>query len=68
MKLWFDSVKPWRDEPACMERFVWLSCKGVPLHVWNAETFKMIAEMWGFFIMLAESTLKELSFSKGKFW
>lgn len=66
MKLWFASVKPWRREPACFERIVWHSCKGVPLNVWNAATFKLIAELWGSFIMLDESTLKDLSFVEGK--
>lgn len=33
MNLWFENVKLWKGEPACMERFVWLSCKGVPLSV-----------------------------------
>ncbi|KAI8528317.1 hypothetical protein RHMOL_Rhmol12G0140800 [Rhododendron molle] len=66
MKLWFASVKPWRGEPACLKRFVWLSCKGVPLNIWNAETFKVIAEMWGSFILLDMATLKDLSFAEGK--
>lgn len=66
MNLWFESVKPWRGEPACLERFVWLSCKGVPLNVWNAASFKLIAELWGSLIMVDESTLKDLSFAEGK--
>ncbi|KAI8534949.1 hypothetical protein RHMOL_Rhmol10G0136600 [Rhododendron molle] len=27
MKRWFSEVKPWRNEPASLERFVWLSCQ-----------------------------------------
>lgn len=64
MKLWFDNVKPWRGEPASLERFVWLSCKGLPLNAWNAQTFKSIAELWGCFIMVDEQTLKDLSFAE----
>lgn len=66
MKLWFDKVKPWRGEPASLERFVWLSCKGVPLNAWNAKTFAQIAGIWGSFIMLHEETLKDQSFAEGK--
>lgn len=43
MNLWFSNVKPWKGEPACMERFAWLSCKGLPLSAWNATMFKKIA-------------------------
>ncbi|KAI8562174.1 hypothetical protein RHMOL_Rhmol03G0014300 [Rhododendron molle] len=66
MKLWFDNVKPWRVEPGSLERFAWLSCKGVPLDVWNAKTFIQIAKIWGSFIMLDEQTLNDRSFAEGK--
>lgn len=66
MKLWFDKVKPWRGEPTTLERFVWLNCTGVPLNVWNALTFKLIAEVWGSFIKVDEQTLKDLSFGEGR--
>lgn len=51
MNFWFESVKPWRGEPTSMERLVWLSCKGVPLSVWNTSTFRSIAECWGSLIL-----------------
>ncbi|KAI8562178.1 hypothetical protein RHMOL_Rhmol03G0014700 [Rhododendron molle] len=66
MKLWFDNVKPSRGEPGSLERFAWLSCKGVPLDVWNAKTFIQIAKIWGSFIMLDEQTLNDRSFAEGK--
>lgn len=50
MKRWFLEVKPWRGEPASFERFVWLSCFGVPLNAWNPLTFKQIGELWGCFV------------------
>ncbi|KAI8523436.1 hypothetical protein RHMOL_Rhmol13G0073500 [Rhododendron molle] len=66
MKLWFDKVKPWEGEPASLERFVWLSRKGLPLNAWNVQTFKLVVELWGCFIMMDESTLKDLYFAEGK--
>lgn len=66
MERWFDRVKPWQGESASLKRFVWLSCSGVPLNSWNAETFKRIREVWRHFILLDEETLKDLSFAKGK--
>ncbi|KAG5544682.1 hypothetical protein RHGRI_017205 [Rhododendron griersonianum] len=66
MERWFGTVKPWQGEPASIERFVCLSCFGIPLNSWNPETFKHIGEVWGYFIMLDEATLKDLSFAKGK--
>lgn len=32
MAQWFTLVKPWQGEPASTERFVWLSCYGMPLN------------------------------------
>lgn len=66
MKLWFENVKPWTGEPACLERFVWLSCKGVPLSAWNISTFKRIAECWGSYILVDDQTLRDGSFAEGK--
>lgn len=65
-QLWFETVNPWRGEAASFERFVWLSCKGIPLNVWNVQTFRLIAEIWGCFIKVDESTLKDLFFAEGK--
>ncbi|KAG5560446.1 hypothetical protein RHGRI_003682 [Rhododendron griersonianum] len=45
MKLWFASVKRWGGEPASLERFIWLRCRGVPLNGWNAKTFKQIGKI-----------------------
>lgn len=66
MNLWFESVKPWKGEPASFERFIWLTCRGVPLNGWNARTFQQIGEIWGHFIKLDEVTLRDESFAKGR--
>lgn len=54
------------NEPMRLERFVWLSCQGMPLNTWNAKVFKQIGEIWGSFVMLDEDTLKDKVFMKGK--
>lgn len=66
MKLWFEKVAPWKGETASLERFVWLSCRGVPLHGWNVTLFVKIAEVWGKFVLLDEQTLNGSSFCAGK--
>lgn len=44
---WFDEVKKWEPEPMTdFSREVWLNCYGVPLNVWNAETFFTIGRIW----------------------
>lgn len=58
-------MKPWNGEAAGKERFVWLSCTGVPLNAWDTQTFKKIGEIWGIFMELDESSLKLLSIDKG---
>lgn len=66
MDRWFIRVKPWQGEPASIERFVWLSCYGMPLSSWNADSFKSIGEIWGNCIMMDNETLRDCSFAKGK--
>lgn len=40
--------------------------RGVPLHVWNSETFLKIGQTWGDVVLIADDTIKGLSFSVGK--
>ncbi|KAI8564691.1 hypothetical protein RHMOL_Rhmol03G0201300 [Rhododendron molle] len=37
MKRWISKVKPWRNEPTRLERFMWLSYQGMPLNAWNGK-------------------------------
>ncbi|KAH7862699.1 hypothetical protein Vadar_008349 [Vaccinium darrowii] len=66
MKRWFEDIKPWSDEAASLERFVWLSCQGMPLNTWTTKTFKQIGELWGYFILMEEETMREVSFDRGR--
>lgn len=66
LSIWFEEIKPWEGEAASEERFVWLSCYGMPLNGWAYANFKLIGDSWGQFLKVDESTLKEESFTKGK--
>lgn len=40
---------------------VWLNCYGMPLHLWNSDTFFSIGRIWGDSITLDDATSKDLS-------
>lgn len=63
---WFDRIKPWQGESTSRERFVWISCYGIPFNAWRAETFQCIGELWGYFIKTGEETMRDSSFAKGR--
>ncbi|KAG5564116.1 hypothetical protein RHGRI_000336 [Rhododendron griersonianum] len=63
----FEEFRPWSpDFTIEASRTVWLNCYGVPLHVWNSDTFFSIGRNWGEPITLDDATSKGLSFSSGK--
>ncbi|KAH7837218.1 hypothetical protein Vadar_011178 [Vaccinium darrowii] len=66
MTNWFSFFKPWNGEVAGISRLIWLNCRGMPLSVWNARTFKSIGALWGDFITLDGTTLKEESYEVGR--
>ncbi|XP_057487415.1 uncharacterized protein LOC130773499 isoform X1 [Actinidia eriantha] len=67
LKDWFVESSKWESTKSnpC-SRLVWLNCYGIPLHLWNLQTFSEIGKIWGEIIMIAEETLKNLSFAVGK--
>lgn len=44
----------------------WLNCYGVPLYLWNSDTFFGIGRIWGDSIIMDDATLKGLLFFSGK--
>lgn len=46
---WLKEIKPWNGEQANKERFVWISCHGMPLSTWSMQTFKDVGSIWGDF-------------------
>ena len=64
---WFLESYKWENTKTIpCSRLVWLNCYGIPLHLWNYETFSKIGRNWGEVIMVAEETIKNLSFAVGK--
>ncbi|GMQ03247.1 hypothetical protein CsSME_00049123 [Camellia sinensis var. sinensis] len=59
LKDWCDSVQEWRQGMVIeQERYVWLSCYGVPLNLWSFKTFSSIGETWGAVLAIDEDTLR----------
>ncbi|KAL7243434.1 hypothetical protein ACSBR1_015764 [Camellia fascicularis] len=48
------------------ERAVWLSCYGVPFHLWSSITFRIIGKLWGQVIGIDNDTLQMTSLQCGK--
>lgn len=63
----FEEYQPWSPNFAFeASREVWLECYGVPLHLWNHDTFFSIGKIWGEPITLDDATSKGSSFSSGR--
>ncbi|KAI8525263.1 hypothetical protein RHMOL_Rhmol13G0217000 [Rhododendron molle] len=64
---WFIESFKWEDSMLnpC-SRLVLLNCYGVPLQLWNCATFSKIGQIWGDVVLIADDTIKSLSFSVGK--
>ncbi|GAB4852670.1 hypothetical protein Ancab_016885, partial [Ancistrocladus abbreviatus] len=50
-----------------MCREVWLTCPGIPLHVWTDEFFKDLVRRWGSFLGLASETRLKSHFDIARF-
>ncbi|KAH7863199.1 hypothetical protein Vadar_014651 [Vaccinium darrowii] len=64
---WFVDAKPWTPNLKVeSSQVVWLNCYGIPVNLWDANTFFNIGKVWGETITLDEATSKKTSFSMGK--
>ncbi|KAK8652479.1 hypothetical protein V6N13_126511 [Hibiscus sabdariffa] len=54
----FLEVHPWTEKARYDARATWLELFGLPLHCWNHETIKRLAELWGSFEALGENANK----------
>ncbi|GFS29226.1 hypothetical protein Acr_00g0005860 [Actinidia rufa] len=67
LKEWFVESSKWENtKPHPCARLVWLNCYGIPLHLWNYQTFSVIGRIWGEVIIPTDDTIKNLSFLVGK--
>ncbi|KAI7988304.1 hypothetical protein LOK49_LG13G01113 [Camellia lanceoleosa] len=44
---WSDSISEWKGKSKSNERGVWISCMGVPFHLWSNNTFEISATFGG---------------------
>ncbi|KAL4385494.1 hypothetical protein GQ457_15G020430 [Hibiscus cannabinus] len=56
----FFSVEHWSEKVNYYERATWIAVKGIPLHCWNFENKKRIAEIWGTFESLGENAFHSI--------
>ncbi|XP_028070288.1 uncharacterized protein LOC114272780 [Camellia sinensis] len=67
LTVWCESVEEWEDSMVLEQvRQVWLSCYGVPLVLWNNNTFCSIGKEWGEVLKLDEDTANLKAFHCGK--
>lgn len=48
------------------ERGVWLSCYGVPLNLWNNDSFMKLGRLWGVVLQIDDETSNQTSFRCGR--
>ncbi|GKU95921.1 hypothetical protein SLEP1_g9218 [Rubroshorea leprosula] len=65
---WFSDVRPWKPTEVASERFTWLRCQGVPVHIWRSSFFETVAHLFRKFISLDDSTIKKKSLGKQLLW
>lgn len=58
----FKSVKEWRLNMVARQRTVWLKIFGIPLCVWEEETFKGLGSLFGVFLDFDEATISRRRF------
>ncbi|KAI7996453.1 Cleavage stimulating factor 64 [Camellia lanceoleosa] len=64
---WSDSITEWgKGKSKSTERGVWISCMGVPLHLWSNNTFRDIGSIWGEVVQLQEDINNPRSFEFGR--
>ena len=53
---WFEEIPTWKSgEKEESARVVWIRCYGVPLNLWNENTFLSIGNVWSESISLDEA-------------
>ncbi|KAL7257798.1 hypothetical protein ACSBR1_003997 [Camellia fascicularis] len=63
-KGWSQFVMVWKPNLHLQqERCVWLSCYGIPLHLWNRNTLNSIGKVWGTILSLDGDIYHPKSFS-----
>ncbi|ESW33659.1 hypothetical protein PHAVU_001G088300, partial [Phaseolus vulgaris] len=64
----FDTIIPWEEQFVAVDKLVWVRCRGLPLKLWNTDSFKHIAALMGTLIEVDKATmaLEELEYARFK--
>jgi len=52
----FEVLKPWNKNIMMGNKVVWMRCRGLPLHLWNMDCFKQVADNVGTLLDVDEAT------------
>ncbi|KAL7251601.1 hypothetical protein ACSBR1_013444 [Camellia fascicularis] len=64
---WCGSMEEWLPGSVVdHERCVWVTCYGVPFHLWSVDTFRSIGAIWGEVVQFDDDTINNVSFRCGK--
>ncbi|KAL7175559.1 hypothetical protein ACSBR2_029205 [Camellia fascicularis] len=65
---WCEYITEWRSGMYLQqERCVWVTFYGVPLNLWNSDTFRKIGRLWGEVVLLNGDVSSPKSFHCGRF-
>lgn len=53
----FTEVVPWSPNLVAATRRTWVQLRGIPLHIWNEESFKTVGALFGSFIDFDDDTV-----------
>ncbi|KAJ4840289.1 hypothetical protein Tsubulata_023411 [Turnera subulata] len=59
---YFSRIKPWSPQDVSRQRISWITCYGVPLHVWSSNFFSAFGNLLGRFLGVDEATAVKDSF------
>ncbi|KAK9001912.1 hypothetical protein V6N11_024607 [Hibiscus sabdariffa] len=64
---WLENVMEWSPTIVMLNRRVWISACGIPIHAWLVGTFQNLAALWGELVKVGDRTLDPLNFETARF-
>ncbi|KAG5562108.1 hypothetical protein RHGRI_004980 [Rhododendron griersonianum] len=66
-KDWYIEFQRWEETKQIQpSRLIWLNYYGLPLHLWNSNSFSALGQKWGNVVQISEETVKGFSYVVGK--
>ncbi|MED6200187.1 hypothetical protein PIB30_082633 [Stylosanthes scabra] len=63
----FDEIRPHWEYFSNLSRRVWIELMGLPIGLWNKETFNRFANLWGKMVKMDDRTEESKSFTTARF-